>query len=82
MPGKGCHVCLTKTKADMGEVGRHGEPAAVAKAEPAESKLKEARFRAQTAIHPSVNAALVIEEFSERLGDLQVGQLAVQLKEG
>ena len=61
MPGKGCHVCLTKTKADKGEVGRHGEPAAVAKAKPTESKLKEARGTAKLAIHPSVNAAMVIK---------------------
>ncbi|MDQ3773588.1 MAG: hypothetical protein M3461_04025 [Pseudomonadota bacterium] len=55
---------------------------AVAKAEPDESKLKAARFRAKTAPHPSVNAAMVIEEFGERFGDLNVGELAVHPKDG
>ena len=37
---------------------------AIAKAEPSESKLKEARSTAKLAIHPSANAALVIEKFA------------------
>jgi hypothetical protein len=78
---KGCHVCLTKTKADIGEVGRHGEPRPVAKAEPTESKLKEARGTAKLAIHPSVNAAMVIEKFGGarrrryRRGQCAVGEM-------
>ena len=59
MPGKGCHVCLTKTKADMGEVGRHGEPAAVAKVKPIDSELKATLARAKMAIRPEVRAAFV-----------------------
>lgn len=74
MSAKGCHVCLTKTG------GRHVEPVAVAKVE-LESKLKEARGTAKLAIHPSVNAAMVIKEFGERFGDLDVGALAVHLKD-
>jgi hypothetical protein len=40
----------------------------VAKAGPAENKLKEARSTAKLAIHPSANAALVIAEFSDHFG--------------
>ena len=76
MSAKGCHVCLTKTG------DRYVEPGAVAKAEPTDSELKEARGTAKLAIHPSVNAAMVIKEFGERFGDLDVGQLAVQLEIG
>jgi hypothetical protein len=53
----------------------------MAKAETTENKLKEARFRAQTATHPSVNAALVIEKFGDHFGDLDVAALAVHLKD-
>ena len=49
---------------------------AVAKAEPSESKLKEARSTAKLAIHPAANAAMVIKEFCDHFGDLDVGELA------
>ena len=55
---------------------------AVAKAEPTESKLKEARSTAKLAIHPAANAAMVIKEFCDHFGDLDVGALAVHLKDG
>jgi hypothetical protein len=55
---------------------------AVAKAEPTESELKAARVRAKIAIHPSVNAALVIAEFDKHFGDLDVGALVGHLKDG
>ncbi|MCA1563247.1 MAG: hypothetical protein LC804_24345, partial [Acidobacteria bacterium] len=62
--------------------GRYVEPGAVAKAEPTESKLKEARGTAKLAMLPSVNAAMVIKDFGERFGDLNAGELAVHLKDG
>jgi len=71
MSTKGCHVCLTKTKADMGEVGRHGEPA--------DSEVKEQLARAKMAIRPEVRAAFVISEFG---GHSDVAALAVQLEIG
>lgn len=52
---------------------------AAAKAEPAESKLKAASVRAKTAIHPSVNAALVITEFGDHFGDLDLAALVGHL---
>jgi hypothetical protein len=55
---------------------------AVAKAEPTERRLKEARGTAKLAIPPSANAAMVLEEFGERFGDLDVGALAAHLKDG
>jgi hypothetical protein len=81
MSAKGCHVCLTKTKADM-EGGRHVEPGAVAKAEPTESEL-EARSirRAKLVINPSVNAALVIEKFGDHFGDLDLAALTLELSD-
>jgi hypothetical protein len=63
------------------KAGNAKDVAAVAKAETTENKLKEARFRAQTATHPSVNAALVIEKFGDHFGDLDVAALAVHLKD-
>ena len=54
----------------------------MAKAEPAESKLKAARVPAKLVIHPSANAALVIAEFSDHFGDFNVGELAALLKDG
>ena len=55
---------------------------AVAKAEPTESKLREARVSAKLVTHPSANAALVIAEFGNHFGDFDVGQLAAHLKDG
>ena len=56
--------------------------AAVAKAEPTESKLKEARVSAKLVIHPAASAAMVIAEFSDHFGDFDVGELAARLKDG
>ena len=53
----------------------------MAKAEPTDSELKEARGTAKLATHPSVNAAMVIKEFGKRFGYLNAGELAVQLKD-
>jgi hypothetical protein len=85
MSAKGCHVCLTKTNGEQAKGGRYVEPGAVAKGEPSESKLKDARSTAKLAIHPGVNAALVIKEFAEVFGGLdavEVGELAAHLKDG
>jgi hypothetical protein len=54
----------------------------VAKAEPTEGKLREARSTAKLVIHPAANAALVIKEFSDHFGDFNVGVLAAHLKDG
>jgi hypothetical protein len=40
---------------------------------------KPERVPAELVIHPSVNAAMVIKEFSDHFGDLSVAALAVHL---
>jgi hypothetical protein len=54
----------------------------VAKAEPAENQVKEARGTAKLVIHPAANAAMVIAEFGDHFGDFNVGELAARLKDG
>jgi hypothetical protein len=75
MSAKGCHVCLTKANGEQAKGGGHGESGAVAKGEPTESKLKEARSTAELATHPAANAALVIKEFAEVFGGLDAKEV-------
>ena len=53
----------------------------MAKAEPAESKLKEARGTANLAMLPSGNAAMVIKEFGDHFGDLDLAALTLELRD-
>jgi hypothetical protein len=72
--------------APPGHASEGGHPVApagaVAKAEPSESKLKEARSTAKLALHPAANAALVIKEFSDHFGHLGLAALTAHLKDG
>jgi hypothetical protein len=84
-------VTLTQDEGDAageapappGHASEGGHPVApagaVAKAEPSESKLKEARSTAKLALHPAANAALVIKEFSDHFGHLGLAALAAHL---